>query len=136
MESAVQILILPFTLIEALKANRIEAGNVRFEDSVAQEYLHHLKETGIDDQLHHEDLMNRDRLVAFADAGYTTVDDLLGTADPIDISKDTGVDRDVVSSIATNHLDGLSFIVCYRNLEESFAVIHRGVAVLCLHALR
>ncbi|MGQ4557282.1 hypothetical protein [Halobellus sp. GM3] len=95
-------------LIEALKANRIEARNVRFEDSVAQEYLHHLKETGIDDQLHHEDLMNRDRLVAFADAGYTTVDDFLGTADPIDISKDTGVDRDVVSSIATNHLDGFS----------------------------
>jgi hypothetical protein len=95
-------------LIEALKRNRIEAGNVRFKDSVAQEYLHHLKETGIDDQLHHEDLMNRDRLVAFADAGYTAVDDLLGTADPIDISKDTGVDRDVVSSIATNHLDGFS----------------------------
>ena len=95
-------------LIEALKSNRVDAGNVRFEDSVAQEYLHHLKETGIDDQLHHEGLMNRDRLVAFAEAGYTRVDDFLGTADPIDISKDTGVDRDIVSSIATNHLDGFS----------------------------
>jgi len=95
-------------LIEALKANRIEAGNVCFEESVVQDYLHHLKETGIDDQLHHEDLMNRHRVVAFADAGYTTVDDLLGTADPIDISKDTGVDRDIVSSIATNYLDGFS----------------------------
>jgi hypothetical protein len=95
-------------LVEALKTNRIGSGNVRFEDSVAQEYLHHLKETGIDDQLHHEELMNRDRLVAFADEGYTSVDDLLRTADPIDISKDTGVERDIVSSIATNHLDGFS----------------------------
>lgn len=65
-------------LIEALKSSEIEAGNVRFEDSVAREYLYHLKKTGIDDQLHHEDLMNHDRLVAFADAGYTMVDDLLG----------------------------------------------------------
>jgi len=95
-------------LIDALKVNEIEAGNVRFKDSVAQEYLHHLKETGIDDQLHHEDLMNRVRLVAFADEGYTAVDDFLGTADPIDISRDTGVDRDIVSSIATNYLDGFS----------------------------
>lgn len=96
------------TLVEALKVNEVESGNIRFKDSVAQEYLHHLKETEIDDQLHHEDLMNRDRLVAFADAGYTAVDDLLGTADPIDISQDTGVDRDVVSSIATNNLNGFS----------------------------
>jgi len=95
-------------LIDALKADEIEAGNVRFKDSVAQEYLHHLKETGIDDQLHHEDLMNRVRLVAFADEGYTAVDDFLGTADPIDISRDTGVDRDIVSIIATNYLDGFS----------------------------
>ncbi|UWG49144.1 hypothetical protein HSRCO_3003 (plasmid) [Halanaeroarchaeum sp. HSR-CO] len=96
------------TLIEALKSSEIEGGKIRFEDSVAQEYLYHLKETGIDDQLHHEDLMNRDRLVGFADGGYTTVDDLLGTADPVDISRDTGVDRDIVSSIATNYLDGFS----------------------------
>lgn len=108
-------------LIEALKANEIETGNVRFEDSVARKYLDHLKETGVDDQLHHEDLMNRDRLIAFADAGYTTVDDLLGTADPIDISQDTGVDRDIVSSIATNYLDGFSSGSAFDNtgpLEE------------------
>lgn len=96
------------TLVEALKMNELAAGNIRFRDPVAREYLHHLKETGIDDQLHHEDLMTRDRLVAFADAGYTTVDDLLGTADPIDISRDTGVDQDVISSIATNNLSGFS----------------------------
>jgi len=93
-------------LIDALKVNEIEAGNVRFKDSVAQSTYTILRETGIDDQLHHEDLMNRVRLVAFADEGYTAVDDFLGTADPIDISRDTGVDRDIVSSIATNHLDG------------------------------
>ena len=96
------------TLVEALKVNELEARDIRFRDSAAQEYLQHLKKTGIDDRLHHEDLMTRDRLIAFADAGYTTVDDLLGTADPIDISRDTGVDRDVVSNIATNNLSGFS----------------------------
>lgn len=96
------------SLIEGLKMNEIADGNIRFNDATAEDYLSHLKETGIDDQLHREDLMTRDRLVAFADAGYTSIDDLLGTADPIDISQDTGVDRDIVSNIATNYLDGFS----------------------------
>ncbi|ELY35363.1 hypothetical protein [Natronorubrum tibetense] len=96
------------TLIDALKQRTIETGHVRFADSAARDYLHHLTETGIDDRLHHESLMNRERLVAFADADYTTVEDFLGTADPMDIAKETGVDSDVVSSIATNHLDGFS----------------------------
>jgi hypothetical protein len=96
------------TLIDALEHGTIETGHVRFADSTARDYLHHLTETGIDDRLHHENLMNRERLVAFADADYTTVEDFLGTADPMDIAKETGVDSDVVSSIATNHLDGFS----------------------------
>ncbi len=96
------------TLIDTLEQGTTETGDVRFADSTARDYLHHLTETGIDDRLHHENLMNRERLVAFADADYITVEDFLGTADPMDITKETGVDSDVVSSIATNHLDGFS----------------------------
>ncbi|MDL5363804.1 hypothetical protein [Halalkalicoccus sp. NIPERK01] len=96
------------TLVDALEQGAVATAHVRIADSTARDYLQHLTETGIDDRLHHERLVNRERLVAFADADYTEIDDFLGTADPMDIAKETGVDRDVVSSIATNHLDGFA----------------------------
>lgn len=96
------------TLVQGLTTGTVAPERVEFEDATAREYLHHLKETGFEDRLHHERLMNRERLVAFATAGYTTVDDLLGTADPIDIARDTGVDRSVVTDIVTNYIGGFS----------------------------
>ena len=103
------------TLIDTLEQGKIETDHVRFADSTARDYLHHLTETGIDEELHHEKVMNRERLIAFADADYTTVAAFLGTADPMDIAKETGVDRNIVSSIATNHLDGFSTCSLFRD---------------------
>lgn len=96
------------TLVQGLESGGVESDRVAFTDNTAQKYLSHLKETGFEDRLHHAQLMSRDRLVAFADAGYTTVDDFLGSADPIDIGKDTGVDRDIITDIVGNFLDGFS----------------------------
>lgn len=95
-------------LIDGLEQDVIPESRIRFADSVAEEYLTHLMDGEFDEELHHEDKMNRERVVGFADAGYTSVDDLLGTDDPIDIGRETGVNRDVVSSIATNHVGGFS----------------------------
>ena len=91
----------PPLLIGKLEDETIVVLRVRFAEPVAKEYLAHLVEGEFGDELHHEDRMNRGRVVAFADARYTSVEDLLGTDDPIDIGRETGVDRDIVSSIAT-----------------------------------
>lgn len=96
------------SLIDGLAQGQVEQSHIRFAQEEVEQYLNHLIETGIDEKLHHEQLMNRSRLVAFADAGYTSTEDFLGTADPIDISRETGVDRDVVTEIATNHVSGFS----------------------------
>ncbi|WP_254767385.1 hypothetical protein [Salinilacihabitans rarus] len=98
----------PRSLVDALENGHIKEEHVRFTEEDASAYLVHLKETGIEEQLHQERLMNRSRLVALADNDYTTTQDFLGTADPIDISKETGVERSIVSEIATNHVGGFS----------------------------
>lgn len=95
-------------LLTALKEDNVDSADVQFADESAKRYLSHLRETEIDPELHHEDKINRERLNALADAGYTAVEDLLGTTDAIDIGRETGIDRDIISSIATNNLDGFS----------------------------
>jgi len=85
-----QLSVTPYTLsslVAALETGEIEASNVQFTESIAGEYLYHLKETGIAEEFHQETLMNRERLVAFADSGYTKGEDLIGSTDPIDISQ-------------------------------------------------
>lgn len=93
---------------EALKTGELETSNVRFEEPIVREYLRHLQETGVAEEFHREPLMNRERLVAFVDAGYTRGEDLIGSKDQFQISKETGIDRDVIGKIATNYLDGFS----------------------------
>lgn len=96
------------TLIEVLRRDEFPVKRVRFADTTARDYLFHLTSTGFDDRLHFEDQMNRERVVKLAEAGYTEVDDFLGMADPIDIGKESGVDRDIITNIATNYLGGFS----------------------------
>jgi len=106
-----QLSVTPYTLsslVAALKTGKLEASNVQFTESIAREYLYHLKETGIAEEFHHETLMNRERLVAFANSGYTEGQDLIGSTDSIDISQETGIDQSTIGEIATNYLDGFS----------------------------
>ena len=101
----------PYTLsslVTALKSSEVEASNVQFAEPIAREYLHHLMETGIAEEFHREESMNRERLVAFANAGYTKGEDLVGSTGPIDISQETGINQGTISEIATNYLDGFS----------------------------
>lgn len=80
----------------------------RIASDEAAQYLEYCQAGEIGDKLHAADELNRTRLVAFAEAGYTSVDDLLGTADAVDIERDTGVDRDSIQSVAANHVGGFS----------------------------
>ncbi|GAB7012945.1 hypothetical protein [Halolamina salina] len=81
---------------------------IRIASDEAAQYLEYCQAGKIGDTLHAETELNRTCLVALADAGYTSVDDLLGTADAVDIERDTGVDRDIIQSVAANHVGGFS----------------------------
>lgn len=94
------------TLVESLHQDSLDPASVRIAEEDARAYLEHLRYTGIDEQLHHDPRMDRSRLIAFADAGYTDVADLLQSADPIDISRETGIDRTIITEIATDHVGG------------------------------
>lgn len=80
----------------------------RLASEEAETYLEYCKGGEIGEKLHAEDGLDRSQLLALVEAGYTSVDDLLGTADTLDIERETGVDRDVVQSVGTKHVGGFS----------------------------
>lgn len=96
------------SLKEGLESGDIDDSRVRFSNDEAEEYLYHLTHTGIDDEIHHDDLLNREQLVDLVDAGYTAPQDFIGTDDAVDIESDSGVDRDVVQKVASKHIGGFS----------------------------
>jgi len=102
-------------LISALKRGGISESHVRFRESIAKEYLEALQETDFETDLHYEELMNRDRVVALVNAGYTQTDDLIGMNDQFDIEGETGIDRDIISSISRKYLDGFSAGTSFRD---------------------
>lgn len=80
----------------------------RLANEEVEAYLEYCQAKEIGEKLHAEDELDRPQLLALVESGYTTVDDLLGTADALDIESDTRVDREVVQSVATNHVGGFS----------------------------
>ncbi|WP_302083580.1 hypothetical protein [Salinibaculum rarum] len=91
------------SLVTALDTGAVDEDAVEISTE-GKQYLTQLSKNDIDEALHHDPQMTRARLISFAKAGYTTASDFTSHADPIDIQRDTGVDRDIISTIATNHL--------------------------------
>lgn len=95
------------TLLTSLTAETIESDHVQLTDS-ATAYLEYHRDGIFGDDLHDDQNMNRDRLLALADAGYTETDDLLADADPIDIARATGLNRDVLQTVAARYASGFT----------------------------
>jgi hypothetical protein len=117
----------------------------RIASDEAAQYLEYCQAGEIGDKLHAADELNRTRLVAFAEAGYTSVDDLLGTADAVDIERDTGVDRDIIQSVAGwgfqqsqrhNDSDGLRTYCVIRMSNVSVSVLSHVISSVTVPSTR
>lgn len=96
------------SLAEGLQSGDIDNSRVRFSNDGAEEYLNHLHHTGIADEIHHDELLDREQLIDLADARYITPEDFIGTDDPVDIEAESGVDRDIIQKVASKHISGFS----------------------------
>ena len=96
------------SLIADLNGGSIGHNHIRFKNETIQQYLTYIKEGDISQTLHHETALSRQQLVNLADEGYKKPEDFLGPKDPIDIARETSVDRDIITRIAANYLGGFS----------------------------
>lgn len=96
------------SLLSAVNKGTLPSEHVRIVPQEAERYLTIMREGRVDQELHDDPLMTRSRFVALVEADYTSTHDLLASNDPFDISRDTGIDRDVLQTIAARYATGFS----------------------------
>lgn len=96
------------SLLAAVNDATLPSEHVRIVPQEAERYLDNMHDGRVDRELHDDPLMTRSRLVALVEADYTSTHDLLASDDPLDISRDTGIDRDVLQTIAARYATGFS----------------------------
>lgn len=107
------------SLVKALQHGSRDGSTVRFTHANAKQYLHHLKNTGIDDDVHEHTHITRERLVKLADNGYTRKEDFLEAASPYDIAKEAKLDDSIVRKISASYTDPFESATTFQTNSQT-----------------
>jgi hypothetical protein len=93
-------------------------------DQTVKDYLELMQDGKVDDQIHNHRAMGREEIVSLTKAGYQQPSDFISESiDYIDIAKDAGVNREVVSAVAQQFIGGFSTGTELRDEAGPFAQV-------------